>query len=75
LFHQGSRVILEELTQKLNLEPSKVISNIEQLGNTASASLPILLGELTNKLVSKDKLILSGFGVGLSWGTILIEVN
>ena len=75
LFHQGSRVILEELTQKLNLEPSKVLSNIEQLGNTASASLPILLGELTNKLVSKDKLILSGFGVGLSWGTILIEVN
>ena len=75
LFHQGSRIILDELTEKLNIESSKVPSNIERLGNTASASLPSLLEELKNKLVAKDKLILSGFGVGLSWGTILIEVN
>lgn len=75
IFHQGSRVILEELTQKIGLEPEKIISNIEKVGNTASASIPMLLGEVRNQLASKDKLILSGFGIGLSWGTILIEVK
>ena len=49
--------------------------NIENYGNTSSASIPILLDELNrqNKLCHGDLLILAGFGAGLSWGSILVR--
>ena len=49
--------------------------NLDKYGNTSSASIPILLDELNrnNLLERGDKLILSGFGGGLTWGAVLIE--
>ena len=49
--------------------------NIGQYGNTSAASIPILFDELNQegKLKRGDKLVLAGFGAGLTWGSILLE--
>ena len=50
-------------------------ANLERYGNTSGASVPILLDELNRegKLKPGDKLLLAGFGAGLTWGTTLLE--
>jgi len=49
--------------------------NLQEYGNTSSASIPILLAELKQSGVLKkgQKIVLAGFGAGLSWGATLIE--
>lgn len=49
--------------------------NMEEYGNTSAASIPLLLDELNRegKLQRGDKLVLSGFGAGLTWGALLLE--
>ena len=49
--------------------------NIERTGNMSAASVPVLLDELNRKgeLVRGEKLVLSGFGAGLSWGSLVLE--
>ena len=53
----------------------KFPANLERYGNTSGASVPILLDELNRegKLKPGDKLLLAGFGAGLTWGTTLLE--
>ena len=72
LFHQGSRYIVETLAKRLGLDHSKVRFGIEQIGNTVSSSIPLLLeNELKIKL--SNKILLCGFGVGLSWASCICE--
>ena len=54
---------------------SKIHMNIERYGNTSAATVPILLDELNRegKLESGDRIVLSGFGAGLTWGATLLE--
>lgn len=49
--------------------------NLEEYGNTSSASIPILLDELNQegKLERGQKIVLAGFGAGLTWGASIIE--
>jgi len=70
LLHQANMRIIEAVIKRLGLEPEKVPSNIERMGNTSSASLPILLDELNRegKLRTGMKLVMAGFGAGLTWG-------
>ena len=77
VFHQGSKYIIDTLIRRLNLDSSKVVYDISNYGNTVSSSIPIILEKLFKKEDIK-KVLISGFGVGLSWSsTILIknEVN
>lgn len=57
------------------MDIDKFPMNLDRYGNTSSASIPILLDELNrNHLLEQgDKIILSGFGGGLTWGAMLIE--
>ena len=74
VFHQGSRFLLDQLRQKLKLPAEKVPSNVAQHGNTVSSSVPLLLAELMSQhggLKSK-KVLVSGFGVGLSWASNIL---
>jgi 3-oxoacyl-[acyl-carrier-protein] synthase-3 len=73
IFHQSSMMTLESLVRILKLDPEKVVINIQQLGNTVSASIPLAVKEAldTDRLQKGMKVILCGFGVGLSCGTIL----
>ena len=74
-FHQASKIVLENLSRKLELPQEKVYSCIEEIGNTVSSSIPIALKIASDSglLKNNNKLLLSGFGVGLSWGSCIIE--
>ena len=75
IFHQASKLIIEELSDKLKIDSNKVPINLKNIGNTVSSSIPILLKDTydENALNENDLLLLSGFGVGLSWGSCLIK--
>lgn len=75
VLHQANIRIIDGVVRRLRERPEKFPSNIEEYGNTCAASVPILLDELNRagKLKKGQKLVLSGFGAGLSWGTALLE--
>jgi 3-oxoacyl-[acyl-carrier-protein] synthase-3 len=75
IFHQASKLTIDSLIKVLKLNPDKVIINLGEIGNTVSASIPIAIKEadLNAKIKRGDLLLLSGFGVGLSWGSLLIR--
>lgn len=74
--HQSNMRILTSMAKKLEIEPGKMYSNVENIGNTFCASIPIALDEILkpNKLKENDKIILLGYGGGLNTGSILIEI-
>ena len=75
IFHQASLMTLDSIKKALNLSEEKVFINISNVGNTVSASIPIALKDAIDqeKIRKGSIIVLSGFGVGLSYGTILME--
>lgn len=75
LLHQANERIIETVAKRLGEPVEKFPMNIGQYGNTSAASIPILFDELNQegKLKRGDKLVLAGFGAGLTWGSILLE--
>ncbi|GEK88105.1 3-oxoacyl-[acyl-carrier-protein] synthase-3 [Alkalibacterium putridalgicola] len=78
LLHQANARIIEIVSKKIDRPLSKFPMNIENYGNTSAASLPILLDESiengTIRLGSGQTIVLSAFGGGLTWGTLLIKI-
>ncbi len=76
IFHQASKMVLDTLQRVLRIPPEKNYRNLPDIGNTVSASIPIAIKDAQDqgKLSPGDRLLLSGFGVGLSWGTAIIEI-
>jgi 3-oxoacyl-[acyl-carrier-protein] synthase-3 len=72
VFHQGSRFIIETLVKRLGLESSRVPLGLANVGNTVSSSIPLLLEQEIVREESK-KILLCGFGVGLSWGSCILS--
>ena len=76
IFHQANSYINGFLAKKLKLPLDKIPSTIEKYGNTSSVSIPLtIVSELRGKLSGRKRLLLSGFGVGLTWGDALIDVE
>lgn len=75
VLHQANRRIIESVAKRLGISMEKLPVNVNEYGNTSSASIPILLDELNRKgiLQSGQKIVLAGFGAGLSWGATLVE--
>lgn len=75
VFHQASKMTIDSLVKALKIEEEKVFTNIANVGNLVSASIPVALkdAETAGRLKRGDLILLSGFGVGLSWGTILMR--
>ena len=75
ILHQANVRIIEAVAKRLKLPMDKFPVNLREYGNTSAASIPILLDELnrSEKLQTGDKLVLSGFGAGLSWGSTFIQ--
>ena len=75
IFHQASKMTLESIMRVMRLNEEQVFINIHNIGNTVSASIPIALKDAIDqdKIDIGSTLILSGFGVGLSYGAILME--
>ncbi|NLP45625.1 MAG: ketoacyl-ACP synthase III [Epulopiscium sp.] len=74
ILHQANDRILESVAKKMKIPQEKFYSNIHRYGNTSAASIPIALDEMReqNILQKGEKLILVGFGGGLTWGAILL---
>lgn len=75
VIHQANYRIIESIAKRLKVDLEKFPVNMEHYGNTSGASVPILLDELNRagKLKQGDKLVLAGFGAGLTWGAMLLE--
>jgi 3-oxoacyl-[acyl-carrier-protein] synthase-3 len=71
VFHQANMLMNEVIRKKLDIAPAKVPYSLRTFGNTSSASIPLtMVTELRSQLKEKRiEFILSGFGVGLSWGS------
>lgn len=75
VLHQANSRIIQAAAKRLGQPEEKFPMNLDQCGNTSAASLPILLAQMDEKGLLKrgDKLVLSGFGAGLTWGACLME--
>ena len=66
------------MARKIKTERHKFLQNMQEYGNTSAASIPILLSEAvdagTIKLDCSQKLVLTGFGGGLTWGTLVVKI-
>lgn len=74
--HQANLRIIAKATELLGISPEKVYTNIEHMGNVSSACIPVALDELNKagKITSGLKLCMVGFGAGLTYGSIIMEV-
>jgi 3-oxoacyl-[acyl-carrier-protein] synthase-3 len=73
--HQANLRIIDAATRRINLDPKKVMLNIDRYGNTTSATIPSCLYEYNEagKIKKGDNLILTAFGAGWTWGSIYIK--
>jgi 3-oxoacyl-[acyl-carrier-protein] synthase III len=76
VFHQASKPALDSLNRLLRIPPAKSYSNLSEVGNTVSASIPLALkNAMTEGLVGRgSRVLISGFGVGLSWATAIVDL-
>jgi len=74
-FHQASKFVLDNLNKSLNLKPSQTFSNLKNLGNTTSSTIPFAIKEADKKnyIKKNDIIFLCGFGVGLSWSSCVLK--
>lgn len=69
LFHQANAFIVQKLYTIMNLPPEKCPVRMQNVANTVSSSIPLLLEEFLPRFTAGQQIIMSGFGGGLSWGT------
>lgn len=70
--HQANLRIIEAVADRSGIAPEKVLVNIEHYGNTSAASIPLCLDEYKGRIKKGDKLILTAFGAGFTWGALYI---
>lgn len=75
VLHQANRRIIEGISKRLSVNPDRFPMNLDRVGNMSSAAIPVLLDELNRqgKLKTGMKLVLSGFGAGLTYGACVME--
>lgn len=75
--HQANLRIIAATAKRMGLEPDKVMINIDKYGNTTAGTIPICLSEWLDagKIRKGDRLILSSFGAGFTWGAVYLRWN
>jgi len=73
--HQANLRIIDACRERMGLDPSKVMINIDRYGNTTAATIPLCLSEWwqSGKLEKGQNLVLSSFGAGYTWGAVLLK--
>lgn len=71
--HQANLRIIDATARRIELPPEKVMINIDRYGNTTAATIPLCLHDWKDKLKKGDKLILSAFGGGYTWGASYVK--
>ena len=75
VLHQANERIVEAVARRLKEPMDKFPMTISKYGNTSTASIPLLLDDMLKKGMLKQghKIIMSGFGAGMTWGAVLLE--
>ena len=71
--HQANKRIVEATARRMKLDASKVMLNIQNYGNTTSATIPLLFADYEKQLKKGDDLVIAAFGGGFSWGAIYFK--
>ena len=77
VFHQAQKLIVKSITEICNLPAEKVLMSMKDYGNTIGASIPLTICLNRDKIACREKtrLLLCGFGIGLSWGCLYVEMD
>lgn len=77
IFHQANAYMLEHLRKKIRIPREKFCVEMSEVGNTVSSTIPIAMKRAIDKgkLLPGQKVMLVGFGVGYSWGAVILEVD
>lgn len=77
VFHQANLIINQSIRKKMGLTIEQAPQTLQRFGNTSSATIPITITSELQSIVSKKpcRLLLSGFGVGLSWGAAVVQTD
>lgn len=70
--HQANLRIIEAIGARIQLPDEKILVNIQKRGNTSAASIPICLSEYKHKLHKGDKIVMTAFGAGFTWGAMYV---
>jgi 3-oxoacyl-[acyl-carrier-protein] synthase III len=71
--HQANLRIIDATGRRMGIAPEKVMINIENYGNTTSATIPLCIWEYEKRLKKGDILILAAFGGGFTWGAVYLK--
>lgn len=73
--HQANQRIIDSAAKKMGFKENQIISNVAKVGNTSAASIPLAMmdGIKSGKIKSPCKMILVGFGAGLTWGSAVVD--
>ena len=73
--HQANRRIIEAAARRIGLPMERVACNIDEYGNTSTATIPLALADLQRqgRVKSGDRVLIAGFGSGLTWAACLLE--
>ena len=74
IFHQANKYLIKNLGKKMKFDNKKILFSINNFGNTNSASIPVTIFNNHKKIINK-KILISGFGVGLSWSAAIIDIK
>lgn len=75
VFHQANKYMLNFLRKKIGISEDRFYINLEEYGNTVSSTIPIALKEAMNENKLNGNVMLTGFGVGYSWGSCVLKIN
>ena len=72
--HQANQRIIDQVAKHLGFSRDQVVTNLQRFGNTSCASIPLCLAEAqeSGRLVNGHRVLLAGFGAGLSWGSCIL---
>jgi 3-oxoacyl-[acyl-carrier-protein] synthase-3 len=74
--HQANKRIIDQVVARVEVPPEKVLMNIDRVGNTSSASIPILIDEnlRSGKIRQGDTVLMCALGAGISWGSAIVRI-
>ena len=71
--HQANMRIIDATARRMGVDPDKVMNNIQNYGNTTSATIPLCLYDYEKQLKKGDNMILVAFGAGFTWGSVFLK--
>jgi len=72
IFHQANTFMLDHLRKKIGIDKNKFIISMKNVGNTVSSTIPLVLESRIKEYSDGKKILLAGFGVGYSWGSVVL---